>query len=117
MSNWVGPSFSLLIYQHKKGLDTIDIICYTSVFSKRKLLRCVFFRPDGKREVVPLDPPSGSKIGDRVTVEGYEHDKLGGTEYGCDLVNAGKYFIGYYMCTIIIIMRLILCFVVSSITV
>ena len=36
------------------------------------------FRFDGKREIVPLDPPADSKPGDRVTVEGYEHDKLGG---------------------------------------
>ena len=32
---------------------------------------------DGKDEIVPLDPPAGSKPGDRVTVEGYEHEKLG----------------------------------------
>ncbi|XP_046847472.1 tyrosine--tRNA ligase, cytoplasmic-like isoform X2 [Xenia sp. Carnegie-2017] len=32
---------------------------------------------DGEREVSPLDPPPQSKPGDRVIVEGYEHDKLG----------------------------------------
>jgi hypothetical protein len=38
------------------------------------------FRLDGKREIVPLDPPADSKPGDRVTVEGYEHEKHGGSE-------------------------------------
>ena len=29
-------------------------------------------------KVEPLDPPSSCKPGDRVYVEGYEHEKLGG---------------------------------------
>ena len=54
-----------------------------------------FVRPDGSREVVPLDPPSGSKIGDRVTVEGYEHENLGGIRYGRSLMTANKYSFGF----------------------
>ena len=31
--------------------------------------------------VEPLDPPVGCKPGDRVYVEGFEHDKLGGMDH------------------------------------
>ena len=34
--------------------------------------------PDGKRQVIPLIPPEGSKPGDRVVVKGYEHETHGG---------------------------------------
>lgn len=37
------------------------------------------FSTDGVRQVVPLEPPVESKPGERVTVEGYGHDKMGGT--------------------------------------
>jgi len=36
---------------------------------------------DGQRVVVPLDPPSESKPGDRVYVEGFSHEERGG-KYG-----------------------------------
>ena len=37
---------------------------------------CVCFRED---KVEPLDPPADSKPGDRVYVDGYQHDVAGGT--------------------------------------
>ncbi|XP_028414183.1 tyrosine--tRNA ligase, cytoplasmic-like [Dendronephthya gigantea] len=45
--------------------------------SQAMLLCASLTGSDGKREVVPLDPPNGSKPGDRVTVEGYEHERHG----------------------------------------
>lgn len=33
---------------------------------------------DGKRQVIPLNPPAECKPGDRVVVKGYEHETAGG---------------------------------------
>lgn len=33
---------------------------------------------DGEKVVIPLDPPANSKPGDRVFVEGFSHEDLGG---------------------------------------
>lgn len=42
---------------------------------------------DAVRHVCPLDPPAENKPGDRVTVEGYGHDKLGAPD---DVLNPKK---------------------------
>ncbi|EDO32430.1 predicted protein [Nematostella vectensis] len=47
------------------------------VKSEAMLLAASIIGEDGKRTVVPLDPPAGSKPGDRVVVEGYGHDVIG----------------------------------------
>ena len=36
------------------------------------------YRSDGKRQVIPLCPPEDCKPGDRVVVQGYEHETAGG---------------------------------------
>lgn len=45
--------------------------------SQAMLLCASLTGTDGVRQVVPLEPPVESKPGERVTVEGYGHDKMG----------------------------------------
>lgn len=47
------------------------------VKSEGMLLAASKTNMDGQRVVVPLDPPTDSKPGDRVFVEGYSHEQLG----------------------------------------
>ena len=39
---------------------------------------CVLHRDE---TIEPLDPPANSKVGDRVFVDGYQHEVAGGTVY------------------------------------
>lgn len=38
------------------------------------------FSSDGKRQVTPLCPPTDCKPGDRVVIQGYEHETAGGID-------------------------------------
>lgn len=52
---------------------------------------------DGNREVIPLEPPAGSKPGDRVYVEGYSHEEHGG-------IFVGKFYFLNYVITMLLSM-------------